>query len=88
MNHPIGPDAPTFEVAGRLNLNGNAEFLGIRHRPDGMPVATLRVMGVDVDFTELHEADAFAAAATILANQLHIAHDRNAVQGQHSRRSA
>lgn len=80
MNHPTGPPAPTFEVDGRLNLHGRAEFLGIRHRPDdGVPVATLRVLGIDVDFTEVHEADAFAAAAQILASQLHIAHDRNSV---------
>ncbi|MEV0968482.1 hypothetical protein [Microtetraspora glauca] len=78
MHDPTG--APeTFEVTGRLNLKGAAEFLGIRHQMTGKPVATLRVLGVDLDFTDTAEADRFAQAAMVMANQLHIAHDRNEI---------
>ena len=78
----VGAATPQpFQVTGRLNLAGHAEFLGIRQSPDGQPVATFRALGVDLDFSDTDEADRFAAAATVMANQLHIAHDRNQIRG-------
>ncbi|GIH69478.1 hypothetical protein [Sphaerimonospora thailandensis] len=67
---------PAFQVAGRLNLTGQAEFLGIRHKVTGKPVATLAVCGIELDFTDPHMADQFAQAARVMAEQLHIAHER------------
>lgn len=72
-------DQPRFQINAKLNLKGIAEFTGV-NLIDG-PSAGLRVCGIELRFTDLAEADAFAAAAQIMANQLHIAHDRNAVRG-------
>ncbi|MEV4059695.1 hypothetical protein [Nonomuraea dietziae] len=74
MIHPTG--LPTFEVAGRLHLDGHAEFLGIRRHIDRPPTASLRVLGIELEFTSTNEADAFARQAVILAEQLHLAHER------------
>lgn len=74
INPNGGPDR--FEVAGRLNLAGSAEFIGIRHHVDGPPTSTLRVMGVDIDFSNPSEADRFAQQARIMADQLRLARER------------
>lgn len=79
MIHSSGTTPPPFDVTAALNLAGHAEFLGIRIDSDGQPRALLRVCGIDIDFIDTGEADRFASAATVMANQLHIAHDRNHV---------
>ena len=69
-----------FQVSARLNLKGSAEFTGLRHQVDGTISTGLRVCGVDLTFTDPTEADRFAAAAQVMAAQLHIAHDRNEIR--------
>jgi hypothetical protein len=74
MNNPTGET--TFEVDGRLNLKGHAEFTGVRHRVDGPPSSGLRFCGVDIEFTNPIEADRFAQAARVMADQLRLAIER------------
>lgn len=66
-----------FSVTTRLNLAGTAEFLGIRHRLDGPPVAALRVCGVDLEFTDPDETARFASAAEVMAAYHRIAAERD-----------
>lgn len=78
MSNPYKPETPErFEVQARFNLLGGAEFTGVRNHPHRAPTAGLRVCGVDIEFTTLDEADRFAAAAQVLAAQMHIAWERN-----------
>jgi hypothetical protein len=82
MQNPYGtPDtSKRFEVQAKLNLAGTAEFTGVRHYPDDRPPTSgMRVCGIDLQFDDPGEADQFAAAAQVMAAQLHIAHDRNSI---------
>ncbi|WP_157251079.1 hypothetical protein [Nonomuraea typhae] len=79
MNHPTSANAvgyPVFDVAGRLNLEGHAEFLGVKLHTDRPPTSALRVMGVDIEFSDPAEADRFAHVAKVMADQLHLAYER------------
>lgn len=57
------------------------EFLGIRVEDGGHPVAAIRAHGEELQFDDVDEADQFASAAQVMAAQLHIAHDRNHING-------
>ena len=77
MINPNG--GPTFQVKGRLNIQGGAEFLGIRHHIDGAPTSTIRVWGIEIDFTNPAEADQFAQQARVMADQLRLAQERSVI---------
>lgn len=66
----------TFSVEGRLNVQGGAEFLGVRNHPDRPPTSALHALGVDLTFVTPQEAAEFAAAAQVMAAQHHIAWER------------
>jgi hypothetical protein len=77
MSHPYDPEPVKLPVNARINLRGDAEFIGVRHRVDGRPIATIRICGVDIDFESPEESAAFASAAEVTAAQHHIAWERN-----------
>lgn len=71
---------PTFQVSAHLDVTAPIEFLGVFNRVDGPPVGKIRLFGVPFEFTQLSQADDFAAAAQTMAAQLHVAHERNKVR--------
>ncbi|GIH91986.1 hypothetical protein ACFFMN_33740 [Planobispora siamensis] len=44
-----GIDTPPVTASARLPLRGYAEVRGIHHRPDGPPVGTVSLFGVELD---------------------------------------
>lgn len=81
ISNPYSADATPerFEVEAKLNLKGTAEFTGVRHHHDKAPTSGMRVCGVDLVFATPAEAEQFASVAMVMANQHHIAWDRNGI---------
>ena len=82
MPHANNPynEQPRFEVKAKLNLCGDIEFIGVRYHTDGrLPTSELDLCGIPVAFATPEDSDRFAQAAVVMANQHHIAWDRNLI---------
>lgn len=81
--NPYSKDPEKIPAEARFNASAaHAEFLGVRHHPDRAPTSELRACGVelfsvDLVFATPEESQQFAAAAQVMANQHHIAWERN-----------
>ncbi|MEU1731412.1 hypothetical protein [Streptosporangium sp. NPDC020145] len=69
-------DPVKVSVEARLNLRGDAEFLGVRHHHSRPPTAEVRICGIDLSLVTPEESAALASAAEVLAAQHHIAWER------------
>lgn len=78
MINPYGHTEPVrIGVEARLNLKGDAEFIGVRHHHDRAPTSEMRACGMDLVFETPEESAAFASAAQVMAAQHRIAWERD-----------